>query len=277
VRLFVVFFGFLCRLEERGYRAVLFDGLPAEGLSSSRCGCSGASFAGGSLMGASRLCRWCSAVLPPTSRADAAFCHVRCRQAHFRLTRGESVVRDARVPLRVCYADPPYPGKAKLYRGSEGFAGEVDFLSLVDRLRLDFPDGWALSTSARSLTRVLRVCPIGVEVAAWFRGVRPAKSGRVLNAWEPVIFWGGRRVRPMGDGFREDALVYTLRSRRADPKGVLGAKPGRFAFWLFDLLGLRPGDDLVDLFPGSGRVGDAWKHFCRRRPAGATGALTVVG
>lgn len=228
-------------------------------------------------MGLARLCRWCSTLLRPGCRADAAFCDVRCRQAHFRLTRGESVVRGARVPLRVAYADPPYPGKAKLYRGSASFGGEVDFASLVDRLRLDFPDGWALSTSARSLPRILRLCPIGVEVAAWFRGVRPAKSGRVLNGWEPLIYCGGRADRSTVGGQRTDSLVYTLRSRRADPKGVLGAKPGRFAFWLFDVLGLRPGDTFVDLFPGSGRILDAWKHFNRRRQVAATGGLTVVG
>jgi hypothetical protein len=34
---------------------------------------------------------------------------------------------------------------------------------------------------------------------------------------------------------------------------------------MFDLLGLGPDDDLVDLFPGSGAVSEAWESW-RRQP-----------
>jgi hypothetical protein len=37
-----------------------------------------------------------------------------------------------------------------------------------------------------------------------------------------------------------------------------------FCFWLFDLLGLRPEDDLHDLYPGSGAVSSAWEQWCRQ-------------
>ena len=34
-------------------------------------------------------------------------------------------------------------------------------------------------------------------------------------------------------------------------KGLPGAKPWEFCWWVFDLLGVEPGDDFVDLFPGT--------------------------
>ena len=41
----------------------------------------------------------------------------------------------------------------------------------------------------------------------------------------------------------------------------MGAKPAAFCWWLFDLLGALPGDELVDLFPGSGGIGRAWRLY----------------
>lgn len=46
---------------------------------------------------------------------------------------------------------------------------------------------------------------------------------------------------------------------------IVGQKPLDFMFWIFELVGLEPGDEFVDLFPGS-KVGqiafELWtKHF----------------
>ena len=35
-------------------------------------------------------------------------------------------------------------------------------------------------------------------------------------------------------------------------KGLTGAKPERFCRWVLDLLGWKPGDEVDDLFPGTG-------------------------
>ena len=51
------------------------------------------------------------------------------------------------------------------------------------------------------------------------------------------------------------------RIRTTDPRRVVGAKPAAFCWWLFDLLGALPGDELVDLFPGSGGIGRAWRLY----------------
>jgi hypothetical protein len=60
---------------------------------------------------------------------------------------------------------------------------------------------------------------------------------------------------------RLDALVHVARIRTTDPRRVVGAKPAAFCWWVFDLLGALPGDELVDLFPGSGGIGRAWRLY----------------
>jgi hypothetical protein len=78
-----------------------------------------------------------------------------------------------------------------------------------------------------------------------------------------VIYCGGRLGESSGGAGarRVDALVHVARPRTTDPKRVIGAKPAAFCFWMFDLLGARPGDDFVDLFPGSGGVTRAWQVY----------------
>ncbi|HEX5120471.1 MAG TPA: hypothetical protein VFW65_35265 [Pseudonocardiaceae bacterium] len=164
------------------------------------------------------------------------------------------------LPLRLAYADPPYPGKAHLYRGHPDYAGEVDHAALIRRLSTY--DGWALSTSAAALPDILALCPPGIRVAAWHRGERSCASRWPLNAWEPVIYHGGRPVASHRGGTRRvDSLVHGISPMTTLPGRVIGAKPAAFCRWLFDLLGAAPGDALDDLFPGSGAVGRAWAAF----------------
>lgn len=137
----------------------------------------------------------------------------------------------------------------------------MDHAELVARLVREFPDGWALSTSAAALPKVLALCPPGVRVAAWFRGERPTVAHVPLSSWEPVILSGGRAYPSPVDARRLDALVHVSRPRLTDPARVVGAKPARFCWWLFDLLGALPGDELVDLFPGSRGVSRAWALY----------------
>jgi hypothetical protein len=148
-----------------------------------------------------------------------------------------------------------------MYRGHPDYAGEVDHPALIARLVDEFPDGWALSTSAEALAGVLASCPPAARVAAWFRGERSGRSYRPLSAWEPVIYCGGRAYLSSLQDRRVDALVHVARPRTTDPRRVVGAKPAAFCWWLFDLLGALPGDELVDLFPGSGGVARAWDLY----------------
>src|SRR5207237_10220970 len=120
----------------------------------------------------------------------------RCRQASHRFGIGRALSVAAGHPLRLAYADPPYPGKAGLYRGHPDFAGEVDPVGLVERLVAEFPDGWALSTSAEALPAALTSCPPAVRVAAWFRGERPPLSYRPPSSGGPAASVGGRAPPP---------------------------------------------------------------------------------
>jgi hypothetical protein len=212
---------------------------------------------------APRLCAWCRGEIPAQARRDSICCSKRCRQARHRFTTavGRGVAAD--VPLRLAYADPPYPGLSGYYRDHPDYAGEVGHADLIERL--GEYDGWALSTSAAALPAVLALCPPGVAVAAWHKGERPrSKSLRPLAGWEPVIYSGGRAIMDEvapGEPRRVDSLVYPAKPRLTDPGRVIGAKPAVFCRWVFDLLGARVGDDFTDLFPGSGGVARAWATY----------------
>lgn len=154
--------------------------------------------------------------------------------------------------MRFAYADPPYPGQARKHYKSD----EVDHEALVARLCSEFPDGWALSTSSPALKSVLLLCPDDVRIAAWVKPFGIFKPGvNPAYVWEPVIFRGGRKRTRQEPTVRDWVSAnITLR------KGLVGVKPLAFCQWLFDLLGMRPGDEFVDLFPGSGAVTAAWNE-----------------
>lgn len=154
--------------------------------------------------------------------------------------------------MRFAYADPPYPGRAHKYYRSE----EVDHAALVQSLGAGF-DGWALSTAADALRDVLPLCPAEARVLAWVKPIGASPRTRGLhNCWEPLIVVPGRRRRP---GLRD-----WLRAQPARGGGSLpGRKPVAFCAWLFDALGMAPGDELVDLFPGTGVIGRAWAEASR--------------
>ena len=197
-----------------------------------------------------RLCAWCENPIPARARRDAVCCSVRCRQARHRFLRAvgsaESVAPGC--PLRLAYADPPYPGKARLYRDHRDYGGEVNHAALIGRLSAY--DGWALSTSAGALPGVLALCPLGIRVAAWHKGERVTRSRYPLNAWEPVVYHGGRQIP--GALRRADSIVCGVTPVSTRPGHVIGAKPAAVCRWIFALLGACPGDTLDDLFPAPG-------------------------
>lgn len=147
---------------------------------------------------------------------------------------------------RAAYADPPYMDIDKKFYERNA----VNHPLLI--AYLESFDGWALSCSSTTLQQVLAICPDDVRVGAW---VKPFCSWKPnvdpAYAWEPVVFKPARvnkeRQNPATTRDYIDANI-TLR------RGFVGAKPARFCFWLFDLLGINPSDEFVDIFPGSGSV-----------------------
>jgi hypothetical protein len=165
--------------------------------------------------------------------------------------------------VRFAYADPPYLGKgAKFYGHLHPAAADWDSIdrhqALIDQLVGDYPDGWALSCSTPSLRHLLPLCPDDVRIGAWVKPFHVFKKGvRPAYAWEPLLFRGGRNTGP--DTPVEGGVATTPRdwvsANITLRRGLTGAKPETFCRWVLDILGYRDGDQIDDLFPGSGVMG----------------------
>ena len=158
--------------------------------------------------------------------------------------------------MKFAYADPPYLGLAKFYKGQHPDWQAYDTLDaharLIARLVNEYPDGWAMSLHTPSLRLILPMCPIDTRVMAWTKPFASFKPGVGLAyAWEPVLLHGGRKRTRADDTTRDWCAVnITLR------KGFIGAKPPGMVHWLLDALHALPGDTVDDIFPGSGGVSD---------------------
>lgn len=210
-----------------------------------------------------RHCGWCEASFGAGERRTKKYCGRKCRQSGWRLRRRSHQVATsprAAPGLTFAYADPPFPGLARKYYGDQpDYAGEVDHAALIALLTAAGYAGWALSTSSKALRDILPLCPAGARVCAWVKPIGvPAATYGAHSTWEPVIVVGGRRRRP---GVRD-----WLRAQPARNGGALpGRKPAAFCAWLFELLGMVPGDHLVDLYSGTGIVGRAWEELSSSR------------
>jgi hypothetical protein len=121
----------------------------------------------------------------------------------------------------------------------------------------DYPDGWALSLSSPSLREILSMCPETIRVMAWVKPFCAYKANvNPAYAWEPVIVNGGRR-RTREQPTVRDWLAESITLR----KGLHGAKPKEFCYWICDLLNVERGDIVDDLFPGTGIMGESVRLY----------------
>ena len=159
--------------------------------------------------------------------------------------------------MKVAYADPPYIGCANLYPEKQ----EVDHAELINRLCIDY-DSWALSASSPSLKTILNLCPAGTRVAAWVKPFAIFKPNvNPAYAWEPVIF----RIKEQRLNRKDKTIRDWVRANITLKKGVVGAKPPEFCFWLFDLLQLQPEDEFYDLYPGTGIVMKCYEQWLKQK------------
>lgn len=176
--------------------------------------------------------------------------------------------------MRFAYADPVYLGCSRLYPEhpeSDVWDDPERHRTLIEQLVAEFPDGWAMSLSVPSMRTLLPICPEDARVAAWVKTFCAFKRGvRPCYAWEPVVFWRGRNPgagfphRPPVKGGKQTTpkdFIVTEVEEEALPepitlrKGLTGAKPEAFCEWVLDLLNVQAGDEVVDLFPGTGIMG----------------------
>jgi hypothetical protein len=169
------------------------------------------------------------------------------------------------TPLRLAYADPPYLGCCGLYdhfHGDGGCWDDIDtHAQLITRLNTEF-DGWAMSATSTSLHLITPLAPTA-RIAAWVKPFAAFKRNvPVAYAWEPVLVKEARK--PIVGGFvvMRDFMVEPITMRR----GLSGAKPEKVCHWLFEVVGAQPGDELDDMYPGSGAVTRAWRTWLTTRP-----------
>ena len=156
--------------------------------------------------------------------------------------------------MRLAYADPPYLGQAHRYpEHLESSRWDLidSHADLMKGLDQDF-DGWAMSLSAPSLLALAPMVPSGVRVAAWVKPFAAFKANvRCAYTWEPVLFKPARDRSADGANVCRDHLSQPITLRR----GLTGAKPREFCEWVLDLMGYLEGDEVIDLFPGTGIMG----------------------
>lgn len=159
--------------------------------------------------------------------------------------------------VRIGYADPPYIGCAHRYRDQSDYAGEVDHLALIERLDTEF-DGWVLHAAATPHSMAVLapvVSATGARWMAWVKGFAAFKRHvSVAYAWEPVIVKPARKPVVSKRLVLRDWVAENITLRR----GLTGAKPEAVCHWAFEVVGARPDDELIDLFPGTGAVTRAW-------------------
>lgn len=162
--------------------------------------------------------------------------------------------------MKLAYADPPYPGCAHLYRDHPDHAGEVNHVDLFHDLK-EY-DGWVLHTASTTLDVVLRCAEVTLtrnfRIMAWVKPFAAFKANvSVAYAWEPVLVKACRK--PVVD----KSMVW--RDWVSEPitlqRGLTGAKPEAVCHWAFNVAGMEPDDELIDLYPGSGAVTRAWQSW----------------
>jgi len=181
--------------------------------------------------------------------------------------------------LRFCIADPPYLGRAVRWYGSGGCGdgrgtNQADnhpdahlwdipetHQNLVRRLEAEY-DGWAIAMSVHSLSTYLSVVETdsrnGIRVLAWHKPSAITSGSRVSNHWEPVLVRIPKARRGWGSNCVRTKDVLSVNPPRSNFRG---AKPAEWTMWLLDVLGYREGDQVDDLFTGSGAVAAAIKNY----------------
>jgi hypothetical protein len=163
--------------------------------------------------------------------------------------------RGGRV-VKIAYADPPYIGCAGMYADHPDYDGEVDHAVLVERL-LTY-DGFILHSHVPGLKTLLAMMPEDARVMAWVKPFAAFKANvSVAYAWEPVLIRAARKPVVTERIIMRDWISEPITLKR----GLVGAKPAAVCKWAFALVGAQPGDELYDMFPGTGAVTRAWEEW----------------
>ena len=170
--------------------------------------------------------------------------------------------------MKLAIADPPYLGRAALWYGGKGRAAgrgcltpefhpdahewdsPAKHIELMVAMEGEF-DGWAMACSGKTLTPLIGTADrLGAKLAIWHVTNAIPDGARARNVWEAVFYRVPDSRRAVGTGYR----VADLLSAAHPVSGFVGSKPSAWTHWVLDLLGFQPGDEVTDVFPGSGAV-----------------------
>ena len=155
--------------------------------------------------------------------------------------------------MRFAYADPPYYTMGKKMYGSLHSEAAIwdekaTHIELIDRLLDEYPDGWAMSCNPANLHWLLANRE-NIRICAWAKTFHQIRGTTNQFAWEALLLYGGRK-----DNNRKPMVRDWLSCPIAMRKGLQGAKPDAFNNWVLDLLNYKDGDQLDDLFTGTGSM-----------------------
>jgi len=164
-------------------------------------------------------------------------------------------------PLKIAYADPPYPNCAHLYKGQPEYVGEIDHEKLAKKLLTEY-DGFILHTSSTALRFILPMFPDPeIRIMSWVKPFATFKRNvSVAYAWEPVLVRSARKPKVSHRIVMRDWVSQSITLK----KGLVGAKPPVVCEWAFEMLGALPIDYFDDLYPGTGIVKKTWDQWCKR-------------
>jgi hypothetical protein len=162
--------------------------------------------------------------------------------------------------VKIGYADPPYIGCAHLYKDHADYAGEVEHAPLIQSLQDNY-DGWILHLSSPSIAYIAPLVSGYAPEARLMAWVKPfaafKRNVSVAYAWEPVYVKAARKPVVSKRLVNRDWIAEGITMK----KGLTGAKPEKVCHWAFEMVGAHPDDELVDLFPGTGAVTEAWRTW----------------
>ena len=184
--------------------------------------------------------------------------------------------------LKLAIADPPYLGRANRWYGDgcgDGYGiGRADshpeakkwdnpqaHIDMVHELNSNY-DSWAIAMTVHSLSTYLSAIDTdsrnGIRVMSWIKPAAVTSGSRVTNSWEPVIVKIAKERRGWTTGvhIKDYLLAAPMRS------GFIGAKPEAWTHWVLDAMGYVEGDEVTDIFSGSGAVTHALNSYRSRLP-----------
>lgn len=153
--------------------------------------------------------------------------------------------------MKFAYADPPYlrMGKkmySKYHSDAEKWDDPNSHKELIDKLVLDYSDGWALSCNPKDLSILLPFCPEDIRICIWTKTFHQIRPTTIQYAYECVLLYKGRK-----ENKRKPMIRDWLASSIAMKKGLQGSKPDVFNKWILDLLNVKEEDEVHDLFSGT--------------------------